>query len=137
MTEHTPLASVALDIPVKTYDVDFAQIVHNAVYVRWLEDLRTALMERHYPLANWMQRDLVPVLLETHIYYRSAIRLFESVRGEMHLLRFGPVRWELRARFTVGDETRADATQMGCFINLRTHRAVPIPSDLRRLFQFA
>ncbi len=135
MAELSPIASVVLDIPVKTYDVDFAQIVHNAVYIRWLEDLRTALMERHCPLANWMQRDLMPVLLETHIRYRRAIRLFESVRGEMHLLRFGPVRWELGASFSVAGEKRAEATQIGCFISLHTHRAVPIPADLRRMFQ--
>jgi acyl-CoA thioesterase FadM len=31
---------VELPIVVKTYDIDFANIVHNRVYIRWLEDLR-------------------------------------------------------------------------------------------------
>ena len=30
---------VSLNLPIKTYDIDFAGIVSNIVYIRWLEDL--------------------------------------------------------------------------------------------------
>ncbi len=39
-----------LPIKVMTYDIDFAQIVHNAVYIRWLEDLRTELLVGTYSI---------------------------------------------------------------------------------------
>jgi acyl-CoA thioester hydrolase len=35
---------VALDLPIKTYDIDFAGIVSNIVYIRWLEDLRLKIL---------------------------------------------------------------------------------------------
>jgi acyl-CoA thioester hydrolase len=38
-------------LPIRTYDIDFAGIVSNIVYVRWLEDLRLAMMEEAYPIA--------------------------------------------------------------------------------------
>ena len=33
-------------LPIRTYDIDFAGIVSNIVFIRWLEDLRLALLER-------------------------------------------------------------------------------------------
>ncbi len=43
---------VALDLPIKTYDIDFAGIVSNIVYIRWLEDLRLKMLESHFPIEN-------------------------------------------------------------------------------------
>ena len=125
---------VELEIAVKTYDVDMAQIVHNAVYIRWLEDLRTALMDKYLPLQEWMARDLMPVLLETRISYRRAVRLFDVVHGRLEMPRFGRVKWEMDIQFTVKDELCADAHQLGCFIDMKTMRATPIPEDIRALF---
>jgi acyl-CoA thioester hydrolase len=125
---------VELDFVVKTYDVDMAQIVHNAVYIRWLEDLRTAMLDKYHPLQKWMARDLMPVLLETRISYRRAVKLFDVVQGRMEMTRFGRVKWEMDARFTLNGELRADAHQLGCFIDMKTMRAAPIPEDIRTLF---
>jgi acyl-CoA thioester hydrolase len=125
---------VELEIAVKTYDVDMAQIVHNAVYIRWLEDLRTALMDKYLPLQKWMARDLMPVLLETRISYRRAVKLFDPVHGRLEMPRFGRVKWEMDIQFTVKGELCADAHQLGCFIDMKTMRATPIPEDIRALF---
>lgn len=35
-------------LSVQTYDIDFAGIVSNIVYVRWLEDMRLKIMENIY-----------------------------------------------------------------------------------------
>ena len=43
---------ITLPITVKTYDIDYAAIVHNAVYIRWLEDLRTLLLADHYSVED-------------------------------------------------------------------------------------
>ena len=54
---------IRLAFPVKTYDVDFAGIVSNIVYVRWLEDLRLELLARTCPLARLVAEGIGPVLL--------------------------------------------------------------------------
>jgi acyl-CoA thioester hydrolase len=53
---------IRLAFPVKTYDVDFAGIVSNIVYVRWLEDLRLELLARTCPLARLVAEGIGPVL---------------------------------------------------------------------------
>ena len=41
-----------LPLRVQTYDIDFAGIVSNIVFIRWLEDLRLGLMDEAYPLVQ-------------------------------------------------------------------------------------
>src|SRR5690349_12582585 len=63
---------IRLAFAVRTYDIDYAGIVSNIVYIRWLEDLRLELLERAYPLDRLVAGGLGPVLLETRIAYRDA-----------------------------------------------------------------
>jgi len=70
MTQTKPLL-VELTFRAKTYDVDYAGIVHNAVYIRWLEDLRLKIMDEHYQLEDQFADNQSPVLEKTKIRYRS------------------------------------------------------------------
>ena len=45
---------IQLELPVRTYDIDFAGIVNNIVFVRWLEDLRLAILDAHLPIQQQM-----------------------------------------------------------------------------------
>lgn len=50
MSQTTPRPfEVTLTIPVRPYDVDFLGIVHNLVYIRWLEDYRPHVAEGGRP----------------------------------------------------------------------------------------
>src|SRR5437899_6944348 len=54
-------------LPIRTYDIDFAGIVSNIVFIRWLEDLRLGLMEEAYPLIRALAEDVAPILLATRL----------------------------------------------------------------------
>ncbi len=58
-----------LALRVQTYDIDFAGIVSNIVFVRWLEDLRLGLMDEAYPLVQALAEDVAPILISTRISY--------------------------------------------------------------------
>src|SRR3712207_8214650 len=74
---------IRLAFPVKTYDVDFAGIVSNIVYVRWLEDLRLELLARTCPLTSLVAEGIGPVLLETRLIYREALTIHDRPEGRM------------------------------------------------------
>src|SRR4051795_4075340 len=124
---------ICLTFPVKTYDIDFAGIVSNIVYVRWLEDLRLEVLARSYPLDRLVADGIGPVLLETHIVYRDALTIHDKPEGRMWVEAMGRVRWTVRAEFTVPQSGRlhAAAKQIGLFIRLATRRPVPIPNKVR------
>ncbi len=123
-----------LSFPVKTYDIDFAGHVSNISYIRWLEDLRLALLESYLPLQPQMESGTVPMVAETSIRYRRQVELFQTVRGCMWIESVGTVRAKLRAEFTVGGVVCADATQIGAFVDTRSGRPARVPEALRCLF---
>lgn len=126
---------VEREFTVKTYDIDFANHVSNIVYIRWLEDLRLAILEEYFPLEESMSAGIAPVLTRTEIEYASAVRLFEPVRGRMWAGDVGRVRIKLHAEILAGDRVCARARQQGVFINLESHRPLPIPEQLRTIYR--
>ena len=117
-------------IEIKTYDIDFAGIVGNIVYVRWLEDLRLAMMAEVYPLAQAVADDVAPVLLETRITYERPLTLQDRLMGRIWAVGMTGARWRIGAEFRVGDAVHARAQQTGIFIRLSTRKPVPPPKIL-------
>ena len=138
MTDH-PAASrpleVELELPVRTYDVDFAGVVSNIVYIRWLEDLRLTLLEEHLPLKEQWEQDVVPVLASTQIEYRRPIRLFDAPVGRMWMSEAGRVKWTVRAEILLDGQPAAIASQTGAFVSLSTLRPVALPEELAAKFR--
>lgn len=122
---------VQLTLPVRPYDIDMLQIVHNRVYIRWLEDLRMQVLAEYLPLEPLMDAGLSPLLLKTCIEYKRPVRLFDPLVGRMWMSALGRARYTLQAEFLVHDQLMASAEQTGCFVELATGRPVPIPQQVR------
>lgn len=119
-------------IHVATYDIDFAGIVSNIVYFRWLEDLRFKLLEQSFPLNDLLTRHLVPTVVHSEIDYRKAIKLDSEVRGRMWLDAIHGRKMILKAEFTIPDGLAAAAAHVILLIDDRTWKSVPIPDDIRQ-----
>ncbi len=123
---------VELPFPPRTYDIDFAGIVNNAVYIRWLEDLRLALMAPIYPIERALRDDVAPILLSTNISYEKPVTIQEAdLVGRMWVPAMERVKWHVAAEFAVGDRVHARAEQVGLFIRLSTRRPIAPPAPLR------
>ena len=118
-------------LAVRTYDIDFAGIVSNIVFIRWLEDLRLGLLEASYPLVRALAEDVAPVLLSTRIDYRRPVTIGDALVGRMRVFGLGRVRWRVAAEFIVADAVHATAEQEGFFMRLSTRRPVAIPEPIR------
>lgn len=120
---------------VMTYDIDFAGVLNNGVYIRWLEDLRNILAERLLPIGEAFRRGIFPALSRTEIDYLAPVRFPDSPEGRMGLLEHG------RARFVLGADFRGQATSvvtararhMGVFAYRDTLRPAPLPAEFRLL----
>jgi acyl-CoA thioester hydrolase len=121
---------VERELPIRTYDIDFAGIVSNIVYVRWLEDLRLAMMDEAYPLRRAVAEDVAPILLETHIAYERPLTLQDQPVGRIWATQMSGVRWRIAAEIRVGEIVHARAEQTGIFIRLSTRRPVAPPAPL-------
>ena len=119
-------------LPIRTYDIDFAGIVSNIVFIRWLEDLRLGLLDQAYPLIQGLAEDVAPTLLATRISYRKPVTIADPLLGRMRLAGLSRVRWRLAAEFTVNGILHAEAEQEGLFMRLSTRRPIAIPEPIRR-----
>jgi acyl-CoA thioester hydrolase len=74
--------SVKLDLKINTYDIDVAGHVNNAVYIQWIEELRTKLFTEYFDLPG-----LLPVVRTTEISFRKFLKLFDKPIGKMYVER--------------------------------------------------
>ncbi len=133
-SENTNPFEVRLPLPVKTYDIDFAGIVSNIVYIRWLEDLRCEILTNYLPIQQQLERQFAPVILQTQIEYRKPIKILEKPLGRMWISKMKTLKWFVTAEILVDGTIAAAAQQTGCFINLSTGRPIPIPEELSEMY---
>lgn len=124
-----------MDIPVGTYDIDFAGHVSNIVYLRWFELLRLKVFEAHYPLEAVMERGIVPIIASHFVEYKKPIRLFDKPRGYMWIEELGQARLKFKGEIIVNDELATSAEHMGLFVDKSTMRPVRMPRDLVQLIK--
>jgi len=120
----------SINLEVKTYDIDFAGVVSNIVYIKWIEDFRLAMLATHYPLQNQLEKDIAPTILQTKIDYKRSIRLFDRVSGRIWISDIQRTKWFLEAEIYAQDKVAAVVEQSGVFVSLCRSRPVAIPDDL-------
>lgn len=125
---------IELSFPVQTYDIDFAGIVSNIVYIRWLEDLRIALGAAYFPVQKMLQNGVAPMLMKTAIEYKQPINIFDKPTGKMWISKMKSLKLIMEAEIIVAGKVAAIAQQSGCFIELSTRKPVPIPSEFSQAY---
>ncbi|MGF1575874.1 MAG: acyl-CoA thioesterase [Cyanophyceae cyanobacterium] len=126
---------VEIALTVKTYDIDFAGIVSNIVYIRWLEDLRLEILARHSPLEQQLKDGIAPVLLKTTIDYKQSIRFGDTAMGRMWAESMGSLRWIVRAEIIANGQLAAQSKQVGIYVDLQTGKPIRLPAQLRQQYE--
>ncbi len=132
--ERRPLL-IERPIVVRTYDIDFANIVHNIVYFRWLEDLRSEILTDVLPIDEILSTGISPILTASAIEYKWPVRIGDAVAGRMWVAELSRTRWTLAAEIVVGERVCAAARQSGYFADLKTLRPVRVPDKLRAAWE--
>ena len=109
---------------VYTFDIDFAGHVNNNVYLRWLEEGRTKLLEGvGYPIRELVASGTFPVLAHTEIHYKKALYLGAVVRIEGWVSKPSKARIYLDFEiFNENGELAAHAHQTAAFVDQATMR---------------
>ena len=129
------MQTIQHEFRVMTYDIDFAGIVSNISYVRWLEDLRNLFAEQALSIGDALRRGIAPAIMHTEIDYLAPVRFPDIVIGRMWLAEHGRSKWELAAEFQSQGTGQivARARQTGVFIALETLRPVRLPEEYQSL----
>ncbi len=125
---------INLELPVRTYDIDFAGIVNNIVYVRWLEDLRLEMLAQHFPLERQIENGFAPVILQTTIDYKQSIKLADRPVGKVWMKNLESLRWTISAAIAVNGKIAAIAEQVGIFVDLQSNKPIRMPQELKQRY---
>jgi len=118
---------VQLKIPVRTYDIDSIGHVSNIVYIRWLEDLRLELFDKHFGFVSVVQAGWSIVLMGTQIEYKRAIKLTDSVQAKMWISSLGKATIDLSAEFFANGIMTTTASHNAVFVDLKTAKPIRVP----------
>lgn len=121
---------VEMALPVHGYDVDFMGIVNNTVYVKWLEDMRMAILDKYFPLTEMLKSDNSPILAETCIQYKHPITFDSHLNGRCKIWLTGRSRWVAEHIIEGDGKLYATAQQTGYYFNIKTKRPVSFPEWL-------
>jgi len=111
--------SVKLEPEIKTYDIDIAGHVNNAVYVQWVEDLRTKLFNEYFNLPELIKKKLYPVVISTDILYKKFLKLFDEPVGVMKIESLDHGIFKLKAEISLNDKIAASCTQKCVIFDLK------------------
>ena len=79
----TGMKKITFDLPIYTFQIDFAGIVSNIVYIEWMEIGRMKLLETvGMPIHEIQEDGIVPVLTHTSIDYKRPFRLGHKTRNK-------------------------------------------------------
>jgi len=126
---------VSKQISIGTYDIDFAGHVSNIVYFRWLEDMRLKVFDEYFPLKDFMDQGLLPVIAAHTIEYKRAIRLFDKPIATMWIQELRAASVIFNAEIKVDEQITTFATHTGVFINGTTMKPVRTPKLIADLFK--
>lgn len=117
-------------IVVRTYDIDFMQIAHNSVYLKWFEDLRLEILNRFFPLQQMISDHCSPILSETHIKYLTPVTLTSKPIGKAWVSLLNKGRWNVNVVIEEDGIKYAEGNQCGYYLNLATKRLTRFPQTL-------
>lgn len=121
---------IELPLEIKTYDIDFAGIVSNIVYVRWLEDLRLEMLKWYFPLEGQLKKGFGPILASTKIEYKRPLNITSLAIGRMWMSGIDARRWTVMAEIMTNGKIVALAEQVGLFVNLSDGRPIQMPEEV-------
>jgi len=129
------LFEMEIDLPVRTYDIDFAGVVSNIVYVRWLEDLRLGMLALHFPLAEQLKQGIAPVIVQTKIDYKQPIRIADQPRSQIWIKTIESLRWTVNAVISVNGKVAAIGEQVGIFVDIQNNKPIRMPKELTQKYR--
>jgi len=132
-----PPEKLRFEVPIYTYNIDFARHVSNIAYVQWMEIGRIKLLEAiGMPVAEIYRAGVAPILIETQIVYKQPLYLGDTVSVEVWVSELGHASAWMEFRFYgKAGALAAVGRQKGTFVGTETLRPLRLKPDQRRAFE--
>ena len=130
------MQKILFDLDIYPYQIDFMGHVNNAVYIQWMEVGRVKLLDAlAMPTHEIAQQGFAPVLVKTHIDYKSPLYLGDRARVELWMSELRGASAVMEFRFHNDQQVLvAKGQQTGLFVNTQTMRPKRLTAEEKALF---
>ena len=121
-----------------TYQIDIVGHVNNIVYIQWMENGRTRLLEAMGMPITYLtnSQGVVPILTDTTINYKKPFFIQNSVKIELWVSKLNNASAILKFRFfNENGELCATGQQKGLFIDTVSMRPARLNEKHREAFE--
>jgi len=124
-------------LEIYAYDVDYMGIVHNIVYLRWLEKIRTDFLNEYYDLSDVIKTGITPIIAKTEATYMKPVHMTDEAVAYFQVEDIGRSRWIISMEIKVQDEIHFRADQVGMFYDMNKQKPARTPEHVRKIFKDA
>jgi acyl-CoA thioester hydrolase len=116
-------------IPIRFADIDALGHVNNAVFLSYMEVVRTAFWAEFIGEVRVQEIDFV--LARVEIDYRRPVLFNDALACDLWLEKVGRSSFTVGYRFFVDDTLVAEARSVQVFVDLATGASKPVPESFR------
>ena len=116
------------------YDVDYMAIVHNVVYIRWLEEMRTDMMEGVYSMAESIEAGVTPVINKLQAEYHLPLRISTKATAKIRIKEMTKLKWIIAFEVSSEAGLHFSAEQLGYFYNIKLNKPSRVPKHIYDLY---
>lgn len=116
--------SVEMTFVIKSYNIDAGGHVNNAVYINWLEDLRTKMLEKIILNEFLVENNMHFVVASTNIEYKKPLHLYQKPVGKLKLDKYRKGVWYFSCLISLNEKVIAKAFQKCVMINKSTQKMI-------------
>ena len=130
------MQKLKFDQEIHTFQIDFLGHVNNGVYIQWMEIGRTKLLEAAGLVTHEiLKQSFAPLLVETHIAYKTPLYLGEHAHMEVWLSELRNTTSIIQFRFYNDQHVlAAEGSQRGLFVDTQTMQPRRLLPEERALF---
>jgi acyl-CoA thioester hydrolase len=130
------MPKLSYDLPIYTFQIDFARHVSNIVYVQWMEIGRLLLLKAAgRPVEQIADTGALPILVETAISYKKPLLIGDTARAELWISELTNASAWMEFRFYNGaGDLVASGRQRGIFVDIESGRPKRLSEDERAAF---
>lgn len=123
------------DIEIYAYDVDYMGIVHNIVYLRWMEKARSDFLNPVYSYETALETGVSPVIINSNLHYLIPLRLGVKASLEMNIIEIGKAKWSVEFEISSEEGTHFKAEQYGMFFDTNRQKPTRVPKQIRDYYE--
>ena len=130
------MPKLSYDLPIYTFQIDFARHVSNIVYVQWMEIGRLLLLKAAgRPVEQIADTGALPILVETAISYKKPLLIGDTARAQLWISELTNASAWMEFRFYNGaGDLVASGRQRGIFVDIESGRPKRLSEDERAAF---